>query len=68
MPLLRGLSTMSIGILSAWVYIETKSFSQLRGVFINIASISTIALMFIAAFVSPSLDVFIILLSLLLLR
>lgn len=62
-PLLRGLSCMSIGILSAWIHIETSNNSRLRLAFINIASIFTISLILIATRAQNPLDKYVITLS-----
>ena len=62
-PLLRGLSCMSIGILSAWIHIETNNNSRLRLLFINVASIFTILLILIATIAQNPLDKYVIMLT-----
>ena len=63
LPLLRGLSCMSIGILSAMVYLELKVNSRFRLFVINASSIFTIALILVATMVSNPLDKYVIICS-----
>lgn len=63
LPLLRGLSCMSIGILSAWVYIEAKCKSCLSLFIINISSILTIVFIIMATRIQNPLDKYVIILS-----
>lgn len=62
-PLLRGISCMSIGILSAWIHTETNNNSRLRLLFINITSIFSISLILIATRAQNPLDKYVIMLS-----
>ena len=62
-PLLRGLSCMSIGVLSAWIFMESNNTSHWKHLFINMFSIVAIVLIFVAIRIQDPLDKYVIFLS-----